>query len=84
MLYKKAFLEGGTEKRGWLKQPLPESPQFCLLGDKYLLSPGLREADLGLTVSCFIVQPGSFGTNGSARIVSKCLAYIKSGTVGTV
>lgn len=25
---------------GWLKQPLPESPQLCLLEDKSLVPPG--------------------------------------------
>lgn len=40
---------------GWLKRPLPESPQLCLLGDKCVMPPGLSKAESGLTVAGFIV-----------------------------
>lgn len=40
---------------GWLKQPLPESQQLCLLADKALMPPGLTKAELRLSVTGFIV-----------------------------
>lgn len=39
---------------GWLKRPLPESPQLCLLADKALMPPGLTKAELRLIVTGFI------------------------------
>lgn len=41
--------------KGWLKRPLPESPQLCLLPNKALMPPGLTKAELWLTVTGFIV-----------------------------
>lgn len=40
---------------GWLKQPLPESPQLCLLMDKALMPPGLTKAEVRVTETGFIV-----------------------------
>ena len=40
---------------GWLKQPLPESPQLCLLMDKALMPPGLTRAEVRVTVTGLIV-----------------------------
>ncbi len=40
---------------GWLKRPLPESPQLCLLTDKALMPTGLNKVELRLTVTSFIV-----------------------------
>lgn len=35
----------------WLEQPLPESPQMCLLGYKSLIPPGLIKAEFGLAAT---------------------------------
>lgn len=40
---------------GWLSQPLPESPQLCLLGDKSCMPKGLSKAEVGLMITGFIV-----------------------------
>uniref|UniRef100_A0A8C9ZN88 Uncharacterized protein n=1 Tax=Sander lucioperca TaxID=283035 RepID=A0A8C9ZN88_SANLU len=40
---------------GWLRQALPESPQLCLLGDRFPMPPGLAKSEAGLMLMGFIV-----------------------------
>ena len=39
----------------WLGQPLPESPQLCLLGDRSQIPPGLAKAETGVMITGFML-----------------------------
>lgn len=38
----------------WLHKPLPESPQLCLLGDRFVLPPCISKQKFGLALAGFI------------------------------